>query len=154
MSRVLSGIAAVAILAAAPAAAQDATTLNWLVGEWRGTGTMFGRPSTARLSVQPVLGGRFLELNYRAGGFGGRALYQFVNGGRWLAQWFDNRGTTFAIQGFQIEQTLRAEWGSPETEEGRTTYVLRPDGRLTVTDSVRRDGTWRDFASHVFEKTD
>jgi hypothetical protein len=154
MFRALSGIAAAAMVAAAPAAAQDATTLNWLVGEWRGTGTMFGNPSTATLSVRPVLGGRFLELNYRAGGFEGRAMYQFVDGGMWRAQWFDNRGTTFAIQGYQIERSLRSEWGSPETEQGQTVYVLQPDGRLRVTDSVRRDGTNRSFASHVFEKAD
>jgi hypothetical protein len=154
MSRALSGIAAAAILAVAPAAAQDATTLNWLVGEWRGTGTMFGNASQATLSLRPVLGGRFLELNYRAGTFEGRAMYQFVDGGMWRAQWFDNRGMTFPVQGFQIERSLRAEWGSAETEQGRTVYLLGQDGRLRVTDSVRRDGTWRDFASHVYQKAD
>ncbi|HTU10270.1 MAG TPA: hypothetical protein VMG08_05160 [Allosphingosinicella sp.] len=145
---------AAALVAAAPAAAQDATALNWLVGEWRGTGTMFGNPSEATLSVRPVLGGRFLELNYRAGGFEGRALYQFVDGGSWRAHWFDNRGTTFAIRGYQIEQSLRAEWGSPETEQGMTTYVIDVRGRLRVTDAVRRDGTYRDFATHVFERAE
>ena len=154
MFRALSGLAAAAVLAAAPAAAQDATTLNWLVGEWRGTGTMFGRPSEATLSVRPVLGGRFLELNYRAGGFEGRAMYRFVDGGMWRAHWFDNRGMTFPIEGYQIERSLRAAWGSAGTEQGLTLYVLGQDGRLRVTDSVRRDGTYRDFASHVFEKAD
>ena len=152
MFRALSGIAAAGILAAAPAAAQDATTLNWLVGEWRGSGTMFGRPSEATLSVRPVLGGRFIELSYRAGQFEGRAMYQFVDGGMWRAQWFDNRGTTFAIQGYQIERSLRSAWGTPETEQGQTLYHLRPNGRLSVTDSVRRDGVYREFASHLFEK--
>ena len=154
MIRALKGIAAAAMVAAAPAAAQDASTLDWLVGEWRGTGTMFGNPGEATLSVRPVLGGRFLELNYRAGGFEGRALYHFVDGGRWRAQWFDNRGTTFAIEAFQIERSLRSEWGSVETEQGRTVYSLRADGRLEVTDSVRRDGAYRDFASHVLTRAD
>lgn len=152
MFRALSGIAAAAIFAAAPAVAQDATTLNWLVGEWRGTGTMFGRPSEATLSVRPVLGGRFIELNYRAGGFEGRAMYQFIDGGMWRAQWFDNRGMTFPIQGYQIERSLRSDWGSAETEQGQTLYHLRPDGRLHVTDTVRRDGAGHDFAVHVFTR--
>ena len=152
--RALSGIAAAAFLAAAPAAAQDASTLNWLIGEWRGTGTMFGNPSEATLSVRPVLGGRFLELGYRAGGFEGRAMYHFIDGGRWRAQWFDNRGMSFPIEAFYIERSLTAEWGSAETEQGRTLYLLRPDGRLSVTDSVRRDGAYRVFSSHLFEKAD
>ena len=152
MIRALNGIAAAAIFAAAPVAAQDARTLDWLLGDWRGTGTMFGNPSEATLSVRPVLGGRFLELNYRAGAFEGRALYHFVDGGRWRAQWFDNRGATFAIEAFQIERSLRSEWGSAETEQGRTVYYLGQDGRLRVTDSVRRDGTYRDFASHVLTR--
>ena len=101
-----------------------------------------------------ALTGRFLELNYRAGGFEGRALYHFVDGGMWRAQWFDNRGLTFPIQGYQIEHSLRSEWGSAETEQGQTVYLLQPDGRLRVTDSVRRDGMYRGFATHVFEKAD
>ena len=79
-------------------------------------------------------------------------MYRFVDGGRWRAQWFDNRGTTFPIEAYQIEQSLRSEWGSAETEQGGTVYVIQPDGRLRVTDFVRRDGTWRNFATHVFEK--
>ena len=46
---------------------------------------MFGNPSEATLSVRPVLGGRFLELSYRAGTFEGRAFYRPISaadGGR------------------------------------------------------------------------
>jgi len=153
VNRLLHALAAtVALVAPGPATAQDATTLEWLVGEWRGTGTMFGNPSEATLSVRPVLGGRFIELSYRAGGFEGRAMYQFVDGGMWRAQWFDNRGMTFPIRGYQIERSLRAEWGSAETEQGATLYHLRQDGSLRVTDNVRREGTWREFAVHSFTR--
>jgi hypothetical protein len=154
-------IAAVSLAAApavgqqAPAAApaqQSIESLSWLIGEWHGTGTMFGNPSEATLSVRPVLGGRFLELSYRAGTFEGRALYSLVSGGRWQAQWFDNRGTTFAIVAWEIERMLTSDWGSAGTEQGRTVYILADNGQLRVTDSVRRDGGYREFASHVFEK--
>ena len=163
--RTIRATIAAALLAAAPAAAgqqppapaqaqQSLETLSWLVGEWRGTGTMFGHPSEATLSVRPVLGGRFLELNYRAGPFEGRALYRFVSGGQWRAQWFDNRGATFPIEAREIERSLTSDWGSAETEQGRTVYLLRDNGRLLVTDSIRRDGGYREFASHIFEKAD
>ena len=131
-----------------PAAASPAAALAWIVGEWRGTGTMFGRPSEASLSVRPVLRGRFLEFSYRAGGFEGRAFYRPAAGGSWRAQWFDNRGVTFPIEAQTLERTLTSDWGTADTEQGRTIYTITPDGRLRVTDSVRRDGGYREFASH------
>lgn len=150
--RALCGLAAPLALIAAPATAQDAGALSWLAGEWRGTGTMFGRPSEATLSVRPVLGGRFLELSYRAGPFEGRAFYSFVSGGRWRATWFDNRGVTFPIEAHEIERSLTSEWGSADSEQGRTVYLLRDNGELRVTDSVRRNGAYSEFASHVFTR--
>jgi hypothetical protein len=148
MNRALSGIVAAAVLAAAPAGAQDARALNWMVGEWRGSGTMFGAPSEATLSVRPVPGGRFLELNYRAGRFEGRAMYRSAGESRWRATWFDNRGMTFPIEAVAAGRTLTADWGSADTERGRTTYRLLPDGRLEVTDHAGG----RDFAVHVLTR--
>ena len=152
MIRALSGLAALVIVAA-PAAAQDASTLSWLEGSWRGAGTMFGNPSEAALDIRPALGGRFLELSYRAGSFEGRAFYRPAGAGRWRATWFDNRGISFPIEASAEGRTLTANWGSAETERGRTVYRLAPDGRLHVTDSVARpDGSFRQFAAHVLEK--
>lgn len=136
-----------------PAAASPVEVMAWIIGEWRGSGTMFGRPSEATLSVRPVLGDRFIEFSYRAGQFEGRAFYAPTPGGGWRAQWFDNRGVTFPIEAREIERALTSEWGSAETERGRTVYRLADDGRLHLTDSVRRpDGSWRDFASHVLTR--
>ncbi|HEV7658444.1 MAG TPA: hypothetical protein VGO55_01235 [Allosphingosinicella sp.] len=138
-------------LVAAPAFASDGpSALHWLEGRWRGTGTMFGQASEAVLEVRPALGGRFLEFSYRAGRFEGRAFYRPAGEGRWQATWFDNRGITFPIQAVLAGQTLTADWGSAETERGRTIYRLLPDGRLEVTDSAGG----RAFASHVLARAD
>lgn len=138
-------------LAAAPAFASDGpSALHWLEGRWRGTGTMFGRASEAMLEIRPALNGRFMELSYRAGQFEGRAFYRPMGGGRWQAQWFDNRGVTFPIAAVLSDQTLTADWGSAETERGRTVYRLLADGRLEVTDSAGG----RVFASHVLARAD
>jgi hypothetical protein len=138
-------------LAAAPAFASNGPgALHWLEGRWRGTGTMFGQASEAVLEVRPALGGRFLEFSYRAGRFEGRAFYRPVEDGRWQATWLDNRGITFPIAASLSGQTLTSDWGSAETERGRTLYRLLPDGRLEVTDSAGG----RVFASHVLTRAD
>ncbi len=148
-------IALLLLIAAVPAAAQDVSGLSWLAGSWRGAGTMFGNASEAALDVRPTLGGRFVEFSWRAGGFEGRAFYRPAAEGRWQASWFDNRGVTFPIAAVAGERTLTADWGTAETERGRTVYRLAADGRLTVTDSVLRpDGAYRDFASHVLARAD
>ena len=123
-------------------------SLAWLQGSWQGAGTMFGRASEARLEIRPVLGGRFLELSYRASGFEGRAFYRPLGQNRWAATWFDNRGISFPIAGTLAERTLTTEWGSAETERGRTIYRLLPDGRLEVTDHAGG----RDFAVHTLSR--
>lgn len=140
--------ALVLAVAQAPAPAQGVAQLAWLQGDWSGTGTMFGRPSEARLEIRPALGGRFLELSYRASGFEGRAFYRPGGDNRWAATWFDNRGTTFPIEAVAGERLLTANWGSAATEQGRTVYRLLPDGRLEVVDTAGG----RDFATHILTR--
>ncbi len=41
---------------------------------------------------------------------------------------------------------LVSQWGTPDTEQGETTYRLLPDGKMDVVDRVKgKDGTWRTF---------
>ena len=148
-------LAALTFVCAVPAAAQDIAGLGWLSGSWQGSGTAFGRASEARLDVRPVLGGRFVELSYRAGAFEGRAFYRPAEGNRWQATWFDNRGMSFPIGAVLEGRMLTADWGSPETERGRTIYRLADDGRLHVSDSILRpDGSHREFAAHILARAD
>jgi hypothetical protein len=146
-------LAALLLLIAAPAAAQGLAPLAWLEGRWQGPGTMFGAASEAVLEVRPALGGRFLEFSYRAGRFEGRAFYRPEGEGRWRATWFDNRGISFGIEAAAGERTLISDWGSAETERGRTVYRLLDDGRLEVVDTVTaRDGQAREFARHILSR--
>lgn len=152
MARAL--IALLLAVLAVPAAAQGGTEpLAWLTGTWRGAGTMFGAASEATLDVRPALGGRFLEFSYRAGRFEGRAFYRPAENGRWQATWFDNRGVSFAIDAGLAERTLTSDWGSAETERGRTVYRLLDDGRLEVVDTVAASGgQTREFARHTLTR--
>ena len=136
-----------------PAPPQAAASLTWLEGSWRGPGTMFDRASEARLEVRPALGGRFMELSWSTGGFEGRAFYRPAGwpaseGGGWRATWFDSRGISFPILAVATPRLLTAHWGSEDTERGRTTYRLLPDGRLEVIDHAGG----RDFASHILTR--
>lgn len=146
-------LAVLLLLIAAPAAAQQAAPLAWLEGRWQGAGTMFGNASEAVLDVRPALGDRWLELSWRAGRFEGRAFYRADGEGRWRATWFDNRGISFGIEAALADRTLTSDWGSAETERGRTVYSLRDDGRLEVVDSVMTPGGEpREFARHILSR--
>lgn len=133
-------------------AAQDAAPA-WLVGSWTGSGTMFGNPSEARLDIRSTAEG--FDLHYRAGAFEGRAAYRPLGADRWQADWSDNRGVAFPIAATAAGQMLTSNWGSAETERGRTTYRLREDGRLEVVDFVLpREGSPREFARHVLTRAE
>lgn len=146
--RVLRGVAAAMfLLGAAPVAAQEAGALPWLSGRWQGPGTMFGNPSEAVLEVSPTTTG--FDLRYRAGRFEGRAAYRPIGGGRWQASWTDNRGVSFPIAAIADGQVLTSDWGSAETERGRTVYRLLEDGSLELVDTVAtQGGETREFARH------
>ncbi|HEY7741108.1 MAG TPA: hypothetical protein VIB01_10895, partial [Steroidobacteraceae bacterium] len=60
--------------------------------------------------------------------------------------WLDSRGITQQIAGGLDESgALVIQWGSEETERGRSTYRLVEDA-LEITDEVvGEDGNWRVF---------
>ena len=146
MNRASRGLATLLLIAAVPAAAQEAA-LPWLSGRWQGPGTMFGNPSEAVLEVSPTTTG--FDLHYRAGRFEGRAAYRPIGDGRWQASWSDNRGVSFPIAAVADGQMLTSDWGSAETERGRTVYRLLEDGSLELVDTVAtQGGGTREFARH------
>lgn len=152
--KALSGLAVAAVLlGTAPAVAQEMAAPSWLSGSWRGAGTMFGNASEAVLDVSPTTTG--FDLHYRAGRFEGRAAYRPLGGGRWQATWSDNRGISFPIAAMVEGRTLAADWGSAETERGRTVYRLLDDGSLELVDTVATgDGGMREFARHLMTRVD
>lgn len=138
-----------------PTPRNPAASLAWLEGNWRGPGVTMGNVDEAVLVVRPALGGAYSEFSYRAGAFEGRAFYRRIEPGRWAGTWFDSRGISFGIVANADGRTLTSDWGSDQTERGRTTYWLREDGQLRVYDAVRGpDGVWRAFAEHTLTRAD
>lgn len=137
------------------AGAQADKFLNSLKGDWEGEGKAFGGAALLRLKWEWVLDNKFLRLTLRneinaPNGkqiFEGQAYYRSAGVDKYQAHWFDSRGTTFPIRALLEGNTLTAWWGSPETEEGKSTYRLIDEATMLVVDSVKqKDGTFREFA--------
>jgi hypothetical protein len=128
--------------------------LTRLAGQWTGAGTVLQQPASIRLTWSWELGGQFLRLTFRnemgsapkMNVFEGHAYYRALGDGRYRGMWFDNSGQLRPIEARREEDALVARWGTPDTEEGETTYRLLSDSEMEVVDRVKsKDGTWREF---------
>lgn len=137
------------------ASSQEDKFLQRLQGDWEGAGQAFGGPARLRVKWEWVLENKFLRLSLKsemsaADGakrlFEGQAYYRSDGADKYVAHWFDSRGVTFPIKAQLDGSTLVAWWGSPETEQGKSTYQLIDDTTMEVVDSVKqKDGTYREF---------
>ena len=138
------------------------TLLTRFAGQWSGTGTVLNQTSKISLTWTPELGGQFLRLTFRNDmpktTFEGHAYYRPTGdpstslraGGRYRGVWFDNSGVIRPIEATRDGDALVSKWGTPETEEGETTYRLTSDSRMEIVDRVKsKDGIWREFGRSV-----
>jgi hypothetical protein len=121
-----------------------------LVGQWTGAGMVLGQPSKIEMSWSAELGGQFVRLTFRnempTSLFEGHAYYRALGDGRYRGMWFDNTGMFRPLDARRDGDALISKWGTPDTEEGETTYRLLADGKMDVVDRVKgKDGTWRQF---------
>lgn len=128
--------------------------LERLEGRWSGEGTVLNQPARIDMEWTWALGGRFLRLTFRnamgsAPGtqiFEGHAYYRATEPGQYRGTWVDNSGAIRPITARREGDAIVAQWGTPETEVGETTYRLLANDRMAVIDRVRqKDGSWRDF---------
>lgn len=137
-----------------------------MVGQWSGTGTVLNQPSKIEMSWAWELGGRFLRLLFRnemgtapkINVFEGHAYYQPaaltpLGASRYRGMWFDNSGLQRPLEATRDGDRLVSQWGTPDTEQGETTYRLRSDSTMEVIDRVKgKDGTWREFGRSTVER--
>jgi hypothetical protein len=124
--------------------------LSRFVGKWTGTGTVLAQPSKISLEWTWELDGQFARLTFRnempKSTFEGHAYYRPSVTGRYRGMWFDNSGMFRPLDALRDGDALVSNWGTPETEQGETTYRLISDTRMEVIDRVKsKDGTWRQF---------
>jgi hypothetical protein len=158
----VTGHLLVALLLSA-AALQSAADplLSRLAGQWTGTGTVLNQPSKIQMSWTWELGGRFMRLSFRnemgtapkVNIFEGHAYYRPSAEGQYRGMWFDNAGQLRPLDAKRDGDALVSKWGTPDTEEGETTYRLRADGTMEVIDRVKgKDGTWREFGRATYTR--
>ncbi|HYE87705.1 MAG TPA: hypothetical protein VEA16_15185 [Vicinamibacterales bacterium] len=128
--------------------------LSRLAGRWTGGGTVLNQPAKIDMAWTWELGGRFLKLTFRnemgtapkVTVFEGHAYYRPVGADKYRGMWFDNAGMFRPLDATRDGDALVSKWGTPDTEEGETTYRLRADGSMEVIDRVKgKDGAWRTF---------
>jgi len=133
--------------------------LDRFEGAWAGPGTLHGSKARLELRVDRALGKRFVRLQHRNAvempgrtmEFEGLALYRGTASG-FAATWFDSFGHVYPVTAALDRDTLRAEWGTPDTEQGLTVYRLTTPGTLEVTDSVKRAGAYQEFGRATLTK--
>jgi len=143
-----------AVAAGLVAQADKDLLLSRLAGQWSGNGTVLNQPAKIGMEWAWELGGQFLKLSFknemgtapRVTVFEGHAYYRVVSEGRYRGMWFDNSGMFRPLDARREADALVSQWGTPETEQGETTYRLLADGKMDVVDRVKsKDGTWRTF---------
>lgn len=135
--------------------------LSRFAGQWTGSGIVLNQPATIRMSWSWELDGRFMRLMFRnemgtppkRTVFEGHAYYRPAGDGQYLGTWFDNSGMSRPLDAKRDGDALVAKWGTPDTEEGETTYRLLSDQSMEVIDRVRgKDGKWRDFGRATYTR--
>jgi hypothetical protein len=143
----------IVLIAALGQTGQD-QLLSRLAGQWSGTGTVLKQPSKISITWTWELNGQFLRLTFRnempKTVFEGHAYYRPTGEGRYRGMWFDNSGMFRPLDARGEGDALVSTWGTPETEEGETTYRLTSDSRMEIVDRVKsKDGTWREFGRAI-----
>ena len=128
--------------------------LSRFAGQWSGTGTVLNQPAKISITWTPELNGQFLRLTFRnempKTTFEGHAYYRPAGEGRYRGMWFDNAGMLRPLDGRRDGDALVSKWGTPDTEEGETTYRLTSDSRMEIVDRVKsKDGAWREFGRSI-----
>jgi len=155
-------LASTGLQAQAPSAAAKVdplAPLDRFVGAWTGAGTLQGSNARLELRFERALGNRFLRIQHQnrvetPGGtmlFEGLAVYRAAGAG-FAATWYDSFGHVYPVTASLDGDTLRAEWGTPETEQGTTVYRLTGPGALEVVDSVKRQGAFQEFGRASLQK--
>ena len=128
---------------------------------WTGSGILMGSPATFEMHWRWELGKRFLKLEFQnkretADGkeivFKAHAYYKAVGDSLYEGTWFDSRGVTFPLRGVVRHNEFIVEWGSEETELGRTVYTVQSPGEMKVTDFIFRDDRHIKFGEAAYRK--
>ena len=81
-----------------------------------------------------------------------KAYYKPITNTEFEGTWFDSRGITFPVRGTLKDQLFTVIWGSEDTEQGKTEYLLLPSGQIEVKDYILNNGKYAQFGNAVYSK--
>ncbi len=122
-----------------------------------------GSEATFNMRWQWQLDNSFISLEFQnkrklANGddvvFKASAYYKPTSDSTVEGYWFDSRGISFPLKGTISDNTLTINWGSPETEQGITTYKLTEDSRIHVIDYISKNNQRIQFGEVLYEKNE
>ncbi len=130
-----------------------------LTKEWAGSGELLGSKTGFRMKWSKTLNEKFFMLNYETTRSSGEDVIKFQAIGMYQlledsvkGYWFDSRGIQIPLKGWIEENKLTILWGTPDTEEGKTTYEKTGPDTFQVDDFVKREGNYMLFGSASYEE--
>lgn len=116
--------------------------------------------SEAKFEMQwdKVLDGQFFRLEFKNETTGenekmamkATGYYKLIDESAFVGTWFDSRGITFPLKGKVLDNQLIVEWGTPETEVGRSVYTIQSNGQVLVEDYIKQQGKDVLFAKALY----
>ena len=150
------------VLLALTAGGVRADAWDALIGRWSGSGEVSGMAAVIELEFRRTLDGKGRHLSFankmtaqdgKQWMFRAEALYLCDATDACRGHWYDSRGMVLPLAVVTHADRIVVDWGNASTERGRTTYLVKPDGPLEITDEVLgKDGVWKTFGRTSAER--
>lgn len=128
------------------------------IGDWEGNGILYNQDASFTMKWESVLNEQFFRLNFKnrlnSGAFQMHAYgyYKLKADSSITGHWFDSRGVSFSLVGHITENSLTINWGTPETEQGRTEYILTSLNGIKVSDFILRNNEYSLFGEATYQQ--
>ncbi len=131
------------------------------LGQWEGTGTLFGMEARFTMLWEKTLNDKFLKLTFQNRFMDNKGTVRvmdaqgYYNTATGKGQWFDSRGQNLPLLLEIDKKTLKVFWGDDGTEQGKTIYMI-VGKKMAVEDYVMKDGLLNPFgkAEYIRVKSD
>ena len=120
------------------------------LGNWEGSGTLFGMEARFSMFWEKTLGEKFLKLTFQNRFMDNKGTVRvmdaqgYYNTATKKGQWFDSRGQNLPLSLEIDKRTLKVIWGDENTERGKTIYVI-VGKKMAVEDYVMKNGEYSPF---------
>lgn len=128
-----------------------------IVGNWEGSGSLFGQPAEFSMRWSQDLHQNLLSLTFEnrfVDNSGtervmkARAFYHLIQN---KGQWYDSRGMMLPLKLELQDEELTVFWGDDKTEKGKTIYSISGE-TVNVKDFVFRNDIYQPFGEASYKK--